>query len=126
MCKSFGADARSYAKISERRPARAEYAAIEDPALPLDTTEVAVKPNWSAAATPVADDRSFTVPVGLAPSNLTARLRTPSTFARRGQSSSGVPPSPRVTRCAGSAIGRTGAYRQSPSPASRAGPRARR
>jgi len=24
--------------------------------LPLDTTEVAVKPNWSAAATPVADD----------------------------------------------------------------------
>src|SRR5882762_9944613 len=66
---------------------------MEEPALPLDTTEVAVKPNWSAAATPVADERSFTVPVGLAPSNLMARLRTPSRFASRGQSSSGVPPS---------------------------------
>ena len=77
--------------------------------MPLDTTEVAVKPNWSAAATPVADERSFTVPVGLAPSNLMARLRTPSRLASRGQSSSGVPPSPSVTRCAGSAIGSTGA-----------------
>src|SRR5215831_11468534 len=109
MCKSFGADARSYAKIKERRPARAEYAAIDDPALPLDTTDVAENPNWSAAATAVAEERSFTVPVGLAPSNLIARLRTPSRCASRGHESSGVPPSPSVTRCAGSAIGRKGA-----------------
>src|SRR6266850_5666108 len=122
MWRSFGADVRSYAKISERRPARAEYAAIDEPALPLDTTEVAVKPNCSAAATPVADERSFTVPVGLAPSNLMLRLRTPSAFASRGQSSSGVLPSPSVTRWAGTAIGSTGAYRHRPRPDSNAGP----
>src|SRR5436309_586270 len=91
MCKSFGADARSYAKISERRPARAEYAAIDEPALPELTTDVARYPNCSAAPTAVADERSLTVPVGFGPSNFTRRRRTPSSAARRGQSSSGVP-----------------------------------
>jgi hypothetical protein len=77
--------------------------------LPLDTTDVALKPNWSAAATPVADERSLTVPVGLEPSYFSASRRTPSDRASRGASSSGVAPSPSVTRCAGSAIGNTGA-----------------
>src|SRR5216117_3434512 len=78
MCSSLGAEARSYAKMKARRPARAEYAAIDEPALPVLTTEVAVNPNWSAAPTAVADVRSLTVPVGLAPSNLTSSRRTPS------------------------------------------------
>src|SRR5262249_56923953 len=97
-----------------RRPARAEWAAIDEPAFPVLTTEVAVNPNWSAAPTAVADVRSLTVPVGLAPSNLTSSRRTPKCRARRGQSISGVPPSPSETRCAGSEIGRTGEYSQRP------------
>ncbi len=82
---------------------------MEEPALPVLTTEVAVKPNCSAAPTAVAEVRSLTVPVGLVPSNFTSRRRTPRRAASRGQSSSGVPPSPSVTRWAGSAIGSTGA-----------------
>ena len=82
---------------------------MDEPALPELTTEVARKPNWSAAATAVGDERSFTVPVGLLPSNLTWSRRTPSWRPRAGQSSSGLCPSPRVTRWAGSAMGSTGA-----------------
>ena len=41
MWRSFGAEARSYAKTSERSPARAEYAATDEPALPELTTDVA-------------------------------------------------------------------------------------
>src|SRR5919204_631518 len=37
--------------MSERKPARAEYAAIDEPALPELTTDVARKPNCSAAET---------------------------------------------------------------------------
>ena len=109
MCKSLGADVFSYAKISDARPARAEYAATEEPALPELTTDVAVKPNWSAADTAVADDRSFTVPVGFEPSNFARSRRRPSRRARAGHSSSGLCPSPSVTRWPGSAIGSTGA-----------------
>ena len=82
---------------------------MDEPALPLETTEVARKPNWSAAATAVAEERSFTVPVGLLPSNFTRRRRTPRRLASPGQSRRGLPPSPRVTRWAGSAMGSTGA-----------------
>jgi hypothetical protein len=77
--------------------------------LPLETTEVAPKLNWSAAATAVAEERSFTVPVGLDPSYFTRSRRKPSSRASRGQSRRGLPPSPRLTRWAGSAIGRTAA-----------------
>ena len=77
--------------------------------MPELTTDVARKPNWSAAATAVGDERSFTVPVGLEPSNLTWSRRTPRARPRVGQSSSGLSPSPSVTRWAGSAIGSTGA-----------------
>jgi len=77
--------------------------------LPEETTDVAVKPNCSAADTAVAEERSFTVPVGFGPSYLSVSRRTPSCRASRGQSSSGVAPSPRVTRWAGSAIGSTAA-----------------
>ena len=63
---------------------------MEEPALPELTTEVAVKPNWSAAPTAVAEVRSLTVPVGFEPSNLTSRRLTPSSLPRRGHSSSGV------------------------------------
>ena len=82
---------------------------MDDPALPELTTEVAWKPNWRAAATAVADDRSFTVPVGFDPSYLARSRLTPRARASRGHSSSGDWPSPRVTRCAGSAMGSTGA-----------------
>src|SRR6266545_1588247 len=70
---------------------------MEEPALPELTTDVARKPNWRAAPMAVADVRSFTVPVGFEPSNLTTRRRTPSRFPRRGQSRSGVCPSPSGT-----------------------------
>jgi len=76
--------------MSDRSPARAEYAAIEEPAFPELTTEVIRYPNWSAAATAVAELRSLTVPVGLVPSNLMKSRLTPRDFARRGQSRSGV------------------------------------
>jgi hypothetical protein len=82
---------------------------MEEPAFPELTTEVAVKPNWSAAPTAVADVRSLTVPVGFEPSNLTTRRLTPKCRARRPHSRSGVCPSPSETRCAGSVMGRTGA-----------------
>src|SRR5919201_2495937 len=108
--------------MSERKPARAEYAAIDEPALPELTTDVARKPNCSAAETAVADERSFTVPVGFGPSYLISSRRTPSSAARRGHSSSGVAPSPSDTRCAGSVIGNTGAYRQKPAPSKMPGP----
>ena len=55
---------------------------MDDPALPELTTEVAWKPNWRAAATAVADDRSFTVPVGFDPSYLARRRLTPRARAR--------------------------------------------
>jgi len=82
---------------------------MEEPALPELTTEVTRKPNWSAAATAVGEERSFTVPVGLEPSNLTWSRRTPSCRPSAGQSRSGLWPSPSVTRWTGSAMGRTGA-----------------
>ena len=82
---------------------------MEEPALPELTTEVAVKPNCSAAATAVADERSFTVPVGLEPSNFASSRLTPRRRPSAGHSSSGLWPSPSVTRWAGSAIGSTGA-----------------
>ncbi len=82
---------------------------MDEPALPLETTEVARKPNCSAAPTAVAEERSFTVPVGLLPSNFTSRRRTPRCRASVGHSSRGLAPSPRLTRCAGSATGSTDA-----------------
>ena len=39
--------------------------------------QVIRKPNWSAAATAVGEERSFTVPVGFEPSNFTWSRRTP-------------------------------------------------
>ena len=46
--------------------------------MPEDTTDVVAKPNCRAAATAVAEERSFTVPVGFAPSNFRRSRRTPS------------------------------------------------
>ena len=112
--------ARGSSRSSRGRPAS------EDPAFPVETTEMARYPNWRAAATAVADERSLMVPVGLVPSNLRRSRRTPRTRARAGASRSGVPPSPSETKCAGSRMGRTGWYRHTPRPAKAAPGPARR
>ena len=56
---------------------------MDEPALPELTTEVARKPNWSAAATAVGEERSFTVPVGFAALELDLEPPHPEPAAER-------------------------------------------
>ena len=79
-------------------PARAAYAAKALAALPADGAPNFFTPSSLAMDTAAAMPRALKVPVGFALSSLTKARRQPKQAARRGVSSSGVMPSPRVTR----------------------------
>ncbi len=81
---------------AEVSPAFAAYAAAEADVLPVDAQMTALRPLASAYVMAMVMPRSLNDPVGFAPSTLTS-TRQPVSSDRCSASTSGVPPSCRVT-----------------------------
>src|SRR5579872_1180255 len=92
-------------------PARAQYAAAADAALPADGSAAARAPSSFALLTAAESPLALNDPVGFIPSSLTNTWRSPSFAATRGSGRSGVIPSPRVTMLPGSSTGINSRYR---------------
>ena len=87
-------------------PAAAAYAAADAEVLPVEAQMMAVAPSSTALETAITIPRSLNEPVGLVPSTLAYRLRSPSSAPSRPSRTSGVNPSPRLIRGVASVIGR--------------------
>lgn len=86
-------------------PARAAYAAHDEPAFPFVGMAIFRTPTSYARDTPTAAPRALNVPVGISPSSFIRRRSTPTSAPYRGNGSSGVIPSPRVTTFSGARTG---------------------
>src|SRR4051812_3020260 len=83
-------------RTAQVSPARAAYAAADADVLPVDAQITALAPDARAYVMATVIPRSLNDPVGLAPSTFSS-TRDPVSSPRYGASTSGVPPSPRVT-----------------------------
>ena len=95
-------------------PARAPYTAAAPPALPAEGIIRPFTPKVRALVTAMPSPRALKEPVGFCPSSLPQIRPTPTWAASRGSSSSGVPPSPRVTGSSPSARGTSSRKRYMP------------
>src|SRR5689334_16919251 len=77
-------------------PARLAYAAIDAEVLPVEAQTTALAPCSTAMDTAIVIPRSLKEPVGLLASTL-SQTRQPVSADSQPDSTSGVPPSPRVT-----------------------------
>src|SRR4051812_8028465 len=92
-------------------PAAEPYAASAAPAFPAVGATRPATPSARARVTDALMPRALNDAVGLRPSSLIHRVRTPTLFASVGVGRRGVPPSPSVAGSSLSSSGRTAAYR---------------
>ena len=90
-------------------PARLAYAAIDADVLPVDAHTTALAPCSTAIETAIVMPRSLNEPVGLLASTLSQTLQ-PVSSDSQPDSTSGVPPSPRVTTGVSSLTGSQSRY----------------
>ena len=83
---------------AQRSPARAAYAAAEAAVLPVEAQSTAVAPSSIAFATATTMPRSLNDPVGFAPSTFSQTSAMPVSRSTAGARTSGVSPSPSVSR----------------------------
>src|SRR6266850_4217507 len=86
-------------KITQGRPARAAYAAVEAPWLPVEEMVITRAPLATAWLTATEQSRSLYDHVGFRLSSLANRRGKPSRLPSRSRGTSGVAPSPRLTAC---------------------------
>ena len=91
-------------------PARPAYAAADADVLPVDAQITTLAPRSAALEMASVMPRSLNEPVGFIPSTLSSTRATPAVCAIRGASSSGVPPSSKVTTGVAAVTGRCSRY----------------